>query len=158
MEFAASLHDELGGGGGRGSAHVGDEIGDGEIGFVADTGDYGYFRSEDGGGDFFFIESPEIFERATAAGEDQNVDHAPAIEELHGTHDFRGCALALHAHGIDGEMHMPKAPAQDAHHVADGGAAWVRDQPDAARLKRQPLLPLAGLDTFRSRPLPALLS
>ena len=35
------LGDELGGGGRRGRAQVGDEVGDGEVGFVADGGDDG---------------------------------------------------------------------------------------------------------------------
>src|SRR2546426_117414 len=36
VELGARLDDELGGGGRRGGTDIGDEIGDGEIGFVAD--------------------------------------------------------------------------------------------------------------------------
>ena len=59
--------DELGGRGGRGRAQIGDKIGDGEIGFVADGGDNGHFRCANGAGDCFFVEGPQIFERAAAA-------------------------------------------------------------------------------------------
>ncbi len=148
IEFAAGLHNELGGGGRRGSAHVGDEIGDSEIGFVAYAGDYGNLRSEDGARDFFFIEGPEIFEGAAAAGENQNVDHLPAIEELQRANDFGGGAIALDAHGIDGEVHIAEAAAQDAHHVADGGSAGRSDQADAAGEKRQRLLAAGGEEAF----------
>jgi len=39
----------------RRGAHVRDEIGDGEIGFVADSGDDGNFRIEDGARDDLFV-------------------------------------------------------------------------------------------------------
>ena len=44
FDFLARADDEFGGGGGRGSAQVGNEIDDGEIGFVADGGDHAEFR------------------------------------------------------------------------------------------------------------------
>ncbi len=43
VKFAARLDDELGGGGRSRSADIGDEISDGEIGFVADAGNDGNF-------------------------------------------------------------------------------------------------------------------
>jgi hypothetical protein len=61
IEFAARLHDQLGGGGRSGGSNIGDKIGDGEIGFVANARDYGKFGCGDGAGDFFFIEGPQIF-------------------------------------------------------------------------------------------------
>ncbi len=65
--------DELGGGRGRGRAEIGDEIGDGEIGFVADGGDDRHFGCANGAGDGLFVEGPQIFERAAAASEDDDV-------------------------------------------------------------------------------------
>ena len=67
VEFAAGVDDEFGGRGRGGGANVGDEIGDGEIGFVADARDYWNHGLRDGARDRFFVESPEIFERASAA-------------------------------------------------------------------------------------------
>ncbi len=53
IELAAGLDDEFGGGGGRGSANIGDKIRDGEIGFVADAGDDGNLGSSDGASNEF---------------------------------------------------------------------------------------------------------
>src|SRR6185312_10873476 len=50
------LSDQFCGGGGRGSAEVGDEIGDGEVGFVADGGNDGQIRCGDGAGERFGVE------------------------------------------------------------------------------------------------------
>jgi hypothetical protein len=58
VEFAARVDDELSGCGGRGSANVGDEIGDGEISFVANAGNYGNGTRKDGASDGFFVEGP----------------------------------------------------------------------------------------------------
>src|SRR5690349_22218380 len=82
VEFTAGLHDELGGGGRRGGANVGDEIGDGEIGFVADAGDDRNLRLGDGAGDDFFIESPQIFERTAAANEHEHVHELFGVKEF----------------------------------------------------------------------------
>ncbi len=148
VEFAACLHYEFGRGRGSRGADVRYEICNGEIGFVAHPGDYGNFGGGDGAGDFFFVESPEIFERATAAGKDQNIDHFSAIEELHGAGDFGGRAIALDAHRIDGEVHIAEAAAQDANHIADSGSAGRSDQADTARQKRQRLFAISGEETF----------
>jgi hypothetical protein len=123
IEFAARLHHELGGSRGRGGADIGDKIGYGEIGFVADAGDYGDFGGGDGAGNFFFVEGPEIFEGAAAAGQNEHVYHFSAIEELQGADDVRGCAIALYAHRIECQVHIAKAAAQYADYVADGCTA-----------------------------------
>jgi hypothetical protein len=81
----------------------------------------------------------------------------PAIEELHGAHDFRGGAVALDAHGIDGEVHVAKAAKQDAHHIADGGAARRSDQADAAGEKWQRLFAVGGEQAFGLKALLELL-
>src|SRR5438045_4713989 len=114
VEFAACLDNQFGGGGRRGSAHVGDEIGDGEVGLVADSGDYGNLRIENGAGDDFFVEGPQVFEGATAAGENQHVHELFCIEELHRFDDFLSGAFALHAHGKHGEMDVGKTAREDA--------------------------------------------
>ena len=43
-----------------------------------------------------------------------------------------GPTVALNAHGIDGEVHIAEAAAQDAHHVADSSAGRRSDEADAA--------------------------
>ncbi len=73
--------DEFGGGGGCGSAQVGDEVRDGEVGLVADGGDGGQRGCGDGAGESFVVEAGEIFDGAAAAGDEDEVDVCP------------GCAL-----------------------------------------------------------------
>lgn len=63
------LGDDFRGGAGSGRADVGDEITDSEVDFVADGGDNGNGRFEDGARDGFFVERPEIFQAAAAAGQ-----------------------------------------------------------------------------------------
>src|SRR6266850_1905262 len=140
VELGARLDDELGSGGRRRGAQVGNEIGNGEIGFVADAGDHGNFGSEDGARDDFFVEGPQIFHRAAAAGEDEHVHNFSQIEEFQRLDDFLGGAFALHAHGINGQVHVRETPRQDAHNVAHGGAARRGDDADAAGKKRQRFL------------------
>src|SRR5579859_3967813 len=130
IEFAPRLHDEFGGGAGRRSANVGDEIGDSEISFVADAGDDGNFRIEDGAGDDLFVEGPQIFDGAAAARDDENVDKFSLIEKSQRTDNFLGGAFSLNAHGKNGEMHVVKTAAQNADDVANGGAFGRSDKSD----------------------------
>src|SRR6266851_1667474 len=140
IEFTAGLDDKLGGGGRSGGADVGNEIGDSEIGFVADAGDDGNFGSGDGARHEFFVEGPQVFHRAATAREDENVHEFLLIEEFQGLDDFFGGALALDAHGIENEMNILETAAKDADDVADGGAFWGSDEADAAGQKRQRFL------------------
>jgi len=135
-------------GGGSGRANIGDEIGDGEIGFVAYSGDYGISEAEMARANFFLVEGPEIFERARRRG--RGSEHRPffAIEELHGASDFGGRAIALDAHRVDGEVYIAEAPAQDADHIADSGSARRSDQADAVWQKRQRLFSISGEEAF----------
>ena len=75
-DFVLSFSDEFGGGGGRGGTEVGGEVGNGEVGFVADGGDDGELAGDDGAGDALGVEGGEVFKRATAAGEDDEIDEA----------------------------------------------------------------------------------
>ena len=69
-DFVLGFCDEFGGGGGRGGTEVGNEVGDGEVGFVADGGDDGELAGDDGAGDALGVEGGEVFERSAATGED----------------------------------------------------------------------------------------
>src|SRR5207253_2626871 len=124
VKFAARLDNQFGGGGRRGSADIGNKIGDSEIGFVADAGDDRDFGSEDGARDDFFVEGPQIFHGAAAAREDEHVDEFPSIEKLQGLNDFFGRAFALHAHRKKYEMDIGEAPREDARNVTDSSALW----------------------------------
>ena len=91
--------DQLGGGGGRGGAQVGDEVGDGEVGLVADGGDDGKLGGGDGFGEEFGVEGRQVFERAAAAGDDDEVGVAGAIEICDAGGDFGGSGFSLNERG-----------------------------------------------------------
>ena len=80
FDFLARTDDEFGGGRGRGGAQVGDEVDDGEIGFVADGGDHGNCGSGDGSGEAFVVEGGEIFGGASTAGDDDDLDVVLLVE------------------------------------------------------------------------------
>ena len=58
---------QFGGGRRRGRAQVGHEIGDGDVGFVAHGRNHRHGAGGDGARHGFFVEGPEVFERAAAA-------------------------------------------------------------------------------------------
>src|SRR5207248_4162072 len=125
-----------------------DEIGDGEVGFVADAGDYGNLRIGNRAGDDFFVEGPQVFEGASPAGENQHVHELFCIEELQRFDDFLRGAFALHAHGKHGEIDVGKTAREDAHDVADGSTARRSDEADTAGKQRQRLLARRIEETF----------
>src|ERR1700733_10104176 len=88
LEFLARAYDNFSGSGGSGSADIGNEIGNGEIALVANTGDHRNFRCDDRAHNYFFVESPQIFERATTAREDDYFHGVHAIEMFERGYDF----------------------------------------------------------------------
>ena len=98
--------------------------------------------------DVFLVEGPEVFERAATARQDQDIDELLAVEILDRRFDFAGRAFALHADGIDDEMEIGEAAAQDAHNVAHGRAARRGDQADALGQHGKGLLALDAEQAF----------
>jgi len=90
---------------------------------VADTGDYGNFRSEDRAANDFFVERPQIFQGAAAAREDEDVDEFLYWKNFSAL-TISSRSLRLHAHGKNHEMDVGKAARQDAHDIADGKRPW----------------------------------
>ena len=122
LEFLARADHDFRGGGRRGRANVGDKIGDGEIGLVAHAGDNGNLRVGNRPRDDFFVEGPQIFERAAAARHDHHVGKFRAIEIAQRRGDFLRRAFALHFHGIELHVDIGEAALQHAQNVANGGA------------------------------------
>ena len=92
---------ELGGGRGCRCTLVGYEIGDGEVDFVAHSADDRYRAGMDGAGHRFLVERPQVFQRAAAAGQDEDIAVlAFASAAQHGG-DFAPGILALDRHRID---------------------------------------------------------
>ena len=133
IELLARANDQFGSRGRRGGAHVGDEIGDSEISFMADAGDNRNRAGRHGPSDAFLVEGPEVFQRAAAARQDEHVGQLLAVEIFDGVDDFGGRAFALHAHGVQDQMKIGEAPAQDANDVAYGSSGRRSDEADAAR-------------------------
>jgi membrane protein CcdC involved in cytochrome C biogenesis len=130
--------DELGGGGRRGGAEVGDEIRDGEVGFVADGGDYGERGCGDGSGEGLIVKAGQVFDGAAAAGEDDEVDGAGIAIEPANAGDYRGSAAgALHGRGIDEEMQVGVAAADYFDDIVEDGAGGGGDDTDGLREGRE---------------------
>ena len=58
----------------RRRAHVGDEVGDRDVGFVADRRDDRHRHARDRARDDLLVERPQILDRAAAAADDHDVD------------------------------------------------------------------------------------
>ena len=65
---------QLRGVGRRRGPQVGDEVGDREVGLVADAGDDGHARGHDGARDGLLVERPQVFDAAAASRDDDHVD------------------------------------------------------------------------------------
>lgn len=128
--FAGSGED-FGGGGRGGGAEIGDEVGDGDVGFMADGGDDGNGGGVDGAGDDLLVEGPEVFERAAAAGHDD--DFGPAGEGKVGQafDDLFGGSGTLHLGGPELDLEAGEATFDDLEEVADDGSGGRGDDADA---------------------------
>ncbi len=65
---------------GCGGAHVGDEVGDGEVHLVAHGGDHRHLGGRDGPGQHLVVEGPQVLERAAAAAHDDHVHAAQRVQ------------------------------------------------------------------------------
>ena len=86
------------------------------------------------------VEGGQIFQRAAAAGEDDEVDRvrrAGIIEIGDGGFNFGGGGLALHAGREEQDVEAGVAAADNVKKVADDGAGGRGDDADGARKCRQ---------------------
>lgn len=74
--------DAFGGIGRRRRAHVRNVVEDGGVRLVADGGDYGRLRRDDGALEGLFREGKQVFDGAAAAGDDNHVDVRVCVEDL----------------------------------------------------------------------------
>jgi len=141
-DLVLDLGDELSGGGGRGGAEVGDKVGDGEVGFMADGGNDGEGGCGDGASDALGVEGGEVFKRSAAAGEDDDVDvedagDAGRVEQGDRRFNFGRSLVALHGDGEEEDVEAGMAAGDDVEEVAndraggrgdDGDGAWERGE------------------------------
>ncbi len=79
-ELVLGRDDDLGGRRRRRRPQIGDEIGDRDVGFVADRRDDRHRRQRDRARDDLLVERPEILDRAAAAADDDDVDAGHAAD------------------------------------------------------------------------------
>jgi len=115
--------DELGRGGGGRTAPVRSEVGEGQVDFVADTGDDRNAQGTNGPHDPLVVEGHEILVATPAAGQDQDVALAPPVGQLQGADDLLDRALSLHGDRIDDDRQGPATPRQDRQKVVQGRPA-----------------------------------
>jgi hypothetical protein len=92
--------------------------------------------------DGLLAELPQIFDRASAAHEQQHLAFgAPAGARQH-RRDALGRALALHRHRVDDDLDRRIAPRERRQHVAQRSGGERSHDPDAARVRGQLALEL----------------
>src|SRR6266513_6466543 len=99
-------------------------------------GDDRHWHGSDGAGDPLAVERPEVFDRSSAAGDNQNIHRqsGDAIERrAHGSLGFGSLDLRRD----DDQLGNRPAAADDRLDVAQRGAIRTRDDGDAAREWRQ---------------------
>ena len=138
---------QLGGGGGGGRAHIGHKIADRNVGFVADgTHDRGH-AGVNGAGHGFFVKAPQVFQRATAPGQDQRIK-AARIGEFQCAHDLRGGFTALHGSRDQRQLDVRCTAAKHADDVANNRARGRADNTNALRMSGQGHLALGTEQPF----------
>ncbi|KWV84891.1 hypothetical protein PFLmoz3_05493 [Pseudomonas fluorescens] len=87
-------------------------------------------------GHHLFVEAPQVFQGATATGQDQRVE-TPGVGEFQRPHDLRDCFAALHGSRDQGQFNVRRAAAEYADDVANYRAGGRADNTDAPRMRRQ---------------------
>ena len=138
QKFLAGRGDQLGGGAGGGCAQIGYEVGDGEVGLVADGGNDGDFRAGDGSGEDFLVKVPEVFEGTSAAPDDQDFGFwGSGLCLANGAGDGFFGPFSLNGDGEEKDLEPRRAAVEDVEDVLEGGAAAGGDKADDLRGKRE---------------------
>lgn len=131
---------QFGSAGRRRRAQIGGEIGDGEVGFVADAGHDGYRAGAKRAGEALVVERPQVLEAAAAAHDQKQIDAvayrtAPCISNRVG--DTRPRLSALNGDRIEYHRKVRRTPGQGHQDVAQSGGLGRGDHTDGAREARQ---------------------
>ena len=136
---------------GRG-AYVGDKIADAGICFMPYGADHWRAAGGNGTGQGFFIEAPEIFQRAAAAGQDYGVE-AAAIGQLQGVNDLRAGLIALNLGGYQRQGNMGRPAGKHATDILPDSAGGRGNYRNAGGKSRQLLFVLRGKQPFSQQAL-----
>ena len=149
-------NNELGGRGRRGSPEISHEVGDREVGLVADGRHHRHGGYSNGPGDSLLVKGPKILQGAAAATHDNDVRPCPLAEVPDSVDDFPGGSVALHANRKQSDMKSRKPPLDDSKHIGDDRSGGRRNETDATRHRgklalavriEQPLGLQLGLET-----------
>ena len=133
---ARRAHQFRGGGRGR-RAHVGGEVGDREVGFVADAHHDRDRRGANRPRHPLVVERPQVFDAAAAAAQDEHVALGAASRSRERGDDFGRCPFALHRRRVDDHRDRRVAAPQRRQHVAQRRRSARGDHADRARVGGQ---------------------
>ena len=129
--------------------HVGDKVGNRDVGLVADRRNHRHRHSRDGARDDLLVEGPQVFNRSAPPTDDHDLHARDARDLAQGARNVRRRVLALHTRRADYEVRVPVAAPQDLDDVAnrraverghDADLAGQRGQRTLARRVEQPLV------------------
>jgi hypothetical protein len=168
-EFITARDDSLRRGRGCRAAQVRREVGDGDVGLVANARNDWHVAADDCARDDLLVEPPEILNRAATPDEEHHIHARNAADRSQRARDIGRGTVALHARGANHQVRIRISAFEDREHVANGGPVERSDQPDLpgqywqwpfARLIEQTLgreFPLQLLERELQRPEPARL-
>ncbi len=130
LEVALLTDNLLGGGRWCRAAQVGHEVADSGIDLMSDGRDHGNAGGGDGTGHYLFVEGPEVFQTAAAAGDDNHLAPwelrqnglADGVEALNAEGDLGRSAGALDTGPADQDIEVGKAPFENPQDVAQRGS------------------------------------
>lgn len=118
---------------------------------MADGTDEGDLRIKDGEGDGLFVERPEIFLRAAAATDDEDIEIQPVIGGVdvpYGGGDLFGSAGALDGNGRDEQLCARPAIINTLCNIDQGGAGPAGNYSDPHRIGGKRLFMVVGEKTL----------
>src|SRR6185295_19437886 len=145
-------HDELRCDRWRRRAHVRGVIRQGHVGLVPDTADDGPGEAHDRAHQCLVFERREIFARAAATRDDDDIQLAQLREAIERTDQRLHRAYALHLRGSEDQLDARIATRDDGLHIAPGGTDRTRDDADTTRCRRERALPLLCEETLGGKP------
>ena len=132
-DFCGIGHQQLGGRRWGRRAEVGGEVRDREVDLVTDCRNDRDCARADRACDRFVVERPQVFERAAAPGQQENIVAARGRRGVQHRDNRGRRVLALDRYRQDFYFSKRETPRDHAEHVANRGAGWRGDYADPAR-------------------------
>ena len=117
QQFAAGTDDHLGSGGRRRGAKVGYKIGDRDIRLVADRRNHRNGALGNGAGDVLFIKGPEVFERTSTPGQNNQLGPVVRPEVRQPPTDIIDRAQTLHPGREESDVDPWEPSRQNLHEI-----------------------------------------